>query len=814
MRLAFSEFAAMLPPEEAKPILVQLEKRPGLPVDKTAQLWLGLAAAHAHVKEDTEASRLYQQVCALPAYAQDVSPRLSRFDLALRAGDEPGMLRVLDEIKVLESADGLNAQYGLAVHHIWKARNTAEQGKFLSEAGIILDRLAQKRPNWSAVMLARAEIEEMRGNVDKALNHYRQALDQGERDPRAVRRYGQLLFKCHRDDEVVELVRKYEKVGSVSSELRQIAARVMERGAQSGRAGEITLPAVVRDSKDFRDVMWQGQILSVSGKYDDAERAFWRAAELAGEESDPWVALTRFYVTRGKKDRAEEVIRSALSKLPAEWRAVTVAQCYDTLGNSKQAATYYQQALIDRPTDVPAHRLAATFYLRIQDQAHAEPCLQKLIDAKLSTSPQDVSWAKQKLAVALALRGDFRRYGEALALVGLSLDQNGNPQEKQTGGTPPAEEVAARARVLATQGRASFRARAIALLEELNKREALLPEDRFLLAQLYESNGTESVWWVKAGEQMARLDKLLADDIGYLTQYATWRIRHKEYPQAQSLIDRIEKVEQQRHLPLGNLGSIELRVALLEATRRGDEALALLSDYVAKGKEDPERIFFLIGALQRRKRTADALDCCEKAWKTCPPEKAGGASLTTLKAGEAKLDQFRRVEEWLKAGLKKKQGSPVLLLQLADLYEMRGDLDKAEEKYREVLKQDKDNAVALNNLAWHLSQRPGRGAEALPLINRALELLGPQAALLDTRATVHLRMGRGDLALADMEKVARDDPSATRLFHLAQAQHLTNNTKGALRSFERAMSEGLDLSHLPPTDRESFQRLRAELQRR
>jgi hypothetical protein len=102
----------------------------------------------------------------------------------------------------------------------------------------------------------------------------------------------------------------------------------------------------------------------------------------------------------------------------------------------------------------------------------------------------------------------------------------------------------------------------------------------------------------------------------------------------------------------------------------------------------------------------------------------------------------------------------------------------------------------------------------LTLINRALELLGPQAALLDTRAAIHLNMGRGDLAVADLEKVARDDPSAPRLFRLARAQHLTNNSKGALRSLERAMSEGLDPERLPPTDRETYQKLRADLQRR
>jgi tetratricopeptide (TPR) repeat protein len=814
LRLAAAEFAKELPAEQAKSCLSQLEKKPGLPADKAAQLWLGLAEANVFVKDYTEAARLYKQVCAVPAYAQDVGVRLSCFDVALRAGDEQSMFRVLEEIKSLESSDGLNAQYGLAVHHVWKARSDSSPEKWLNEAGIILDRLAQKRPDWSAVMLARAEIEELRGNVDKALNHYSQAFAQGERNMRALRQYGLLLLKCRRHEELDALVRKFEKVGGASAELRQMGAFASMRGGNIERAHELIAPGPGPNSRDFRDMMWYGQVLASAGKNAAAEKALRRAAEMAGNEPDPWVALTRFFGTTGKKDRGEAVIQIALTKLPAEKRAITAAQCYDSLGDANRADKYFQAALNECPLDVTICRAAAVFYLRVQDATHADQCLRRIIDHKVLAAPPDVAWAKHKLAVAIALRGDYRRFGEALALVGLALDNTGNPLEKRQGGIAPAEEMAARARVLATQGRAAFRERAIVLLEDLNKRQALLPEDRFLLAQLYESSGPESNWWVKVLEQMGQLNKRLGDDPSYLSQFASWRIRHKEFPEAEALIDRIEKLEQQRRLPSGTLGSVELRVGLLEATQRPDEALSLLRDYVTKRKDDPERVFFLIGALQRRKQMAEALEYCEKAWKTCSPEPAGGASLATLKVGRPGDEDYRRVETWIQESLKRKPDSPVLSLQLADLYEMQGRLDQAEAIYRDVLRRDKENPVALNNLAWHLSQRPGRGAEALPLIDRALELLGPQASLLDTRAAVHLRTGRGDLAVADLEKVARDDPSATRLFRLAQAQHLTRDAKAAIASLERAKNSGLDPDRLQPAERESYQKMIADLRTR
>jgi tetratricopeptide (TPR) repeat protein len=270
-------------------------------------------------------------------------------------------------------------------------------------------------------------------------------------------------------------------------------------------------------------------------------------------------------------------------------------------------------------------------------------------------------------------------------------------------------------------------------------------------------------------------------------------------------------MEKERRLERGTLGSVELRAQLLEANRQGERAIELLREFATKNKKDPMRLFLVIASLQRQKRFSEALDCCEEAWKSCQPEDAGGASLATLKAGKTGPEHFRRVEAWLREGLKQKPDSSVLLLQLADLEEMQGR--NAEAVYRDVLKRDKDNLVALNNLAWQLAQLPGRGADALPLINRAIELTGARPELLDTRAVVHLNMSKGDLALADLERVARDDPSATRHFRLARAYQMTNNIPSALSSLEMAMNAGLDPQRLHPTERATFQKLRAELQR-
>src|SRR5262249_45349485 len=146
-------------------------------------------------------------------------------------------------------------------------------------------------------------------------------------------------------------------------------------------------------------------------------------------------------------------------------------------------------------------RGAAGFYLQAGNLAEAEPHLRRIIDRKLKVQDGDVAWAQRTLAVALAEAGGHRRLPQALAPVRLGGGEKGAVTEPKAAGPVPVEDQRARAQVLASQNRRPLRARAVALLEDLQKRQALTPADRFLLARLYQGAGPEDVWWAKAREQ-------------------------------------------------------------------------------------------------------------------------------------------------------------------------------------------------------------------------------------------------------------------------------------------------------------------------
>ncbi len=96
------------------------------------------------------------------------------------------------------------------------------------------------------------------------------------------------------------------------------------------------------------------------------------------------------------------------------------------------------------------------------------------------------------------------------------------------------------------------------------------------------------------------------------------------------------------------------------------------------------------------------------------------------------------------------------------LYQM-GEAERAKTIYRELLKENEDNVVALNDLAWILQEHEKNYEEALELTRRGLKLAPDNVHLLDTRGTIFLNMqGRLAEAEADFERIVELSSSEAR----------------------------------------------------
>jgi tetratricopeptide (TPR) repeat protein len=314
---------------------------------------------------------------------------------------------------------------------------------------------------------------------------------------------------------------------------------------------------------------------------------------------------------------------------------------------------------------------------------------------------------------------------------------------------------------------------------------------------------------------MLRLLTGPAKNAAYLAYYAQAALGHRDLEEAERSIGRLEQLEKSRRLEANALGAVELRAALLEVSGKKDKSLELLRAHVERAGAKPEDVFLLISALRRQGKGAEALTLCAKARAACPPEMVAQATMAAVRTAGVGKETYGPLEAWLKEQCTKNPDSAQLWLSLADLQDLRGRYEDAETCCRESLKRDDRNPGAMNNLAWLLAQHTGKAAEALQLINRAIDIAGPRGELLDTRASVYIALNQPDKAVKDLETALADNPVPTRYFHLAQAQRLANNAAQAVEALQKATSAGLTRpEQLHPVERAAFLKLKGELEQR
>jgi tetratricopeptide (TPR) repeat protein len=780
-----------------------------------------LAGALALVDDLPGAERLWRQVAR--RRPRDLAVRLLRVELAFRAGKEAEVRSLLAEIERVEGEGGPVAAYVQAALGLLRARRGNRSA--LEEARQRLARASELRPSWSRVPALEGELEELDGRPDRALVKYLAAIQGGEVQLAVVSRAVRLLLEQRRYREADALLRRLPPQALGLGGLEGLAAQAAllspggqderDTAAARRRAIELARRAAPDNSKDFRAHLWRGQVEMVAGRNEQAERSLRRARDLAGAAPDPWVALVLF-LARTDPKKAETELAAARTKLGKEDLPLVLAAGYEALGRTGEAEEQYQ-ALVTARTDDPVALLnIASFYARIGPVSRAEPWLRKLIDPGTRTAETTVGWARRTLALLLASSGSYRGFREAQAL----LDQN-----DKHGGT--VEDRQTRALVLATQP--ASRRQAMRLFEELSgPRASPPPEVRYVLSQLYEAEGN----WPRARVQLLALLREQDRNPFYLARYIRALLRHKEADEAEEWLDRLEKVVRPAFT------TVELRARILHARGKADAAAKLLGDYAAwkdarldltaallddlgrasdaeklyrshaAVSQDPRSALLIANHLVRHGRSTEALALCAKAWDRCPPEAVVAALAALVRSPKATEAQWLQAERQLTAAIRKHPEAIALPVLLGEVQDRLGRQAEAIGVYRAVLRQAPRQVVALNNLAFLLAVKEGRHAEALNLIQAAIEEVGPYPELLDTRAMVHLTGSRADLAVRDLHQaIAQATAPAKYHFHLAQAHNLAGDEREAREAYRKAVAFGVKEPDLHPLERPAWRRL-------
>jgi tetratricopeptide (TPR) repeat protein len=794
-----------------------------------AQLLSGLADILLSLKNERSARALWLRVAKLPSHRGDLSLQMLLFDLSRKLEDEDGVRQAIESIRTVEGNQGPFHRLGEAMLLIWQAEKTDESERLvlLKEARVHLDNVQTLRPDWPPAYTARAQLEALADRKDQARANLHKAIELGETSPAVIRDYVELLLRDSPEEEATQqeaawALRKVSEPLLYSTDLWRLAATVAAQRKDIRRAQELLAKnRPQKDERDFRALLWEGLILAEANN-PEAEQKLRAAVELAKREPEPYVILVQYFARRKREKDADAVLELAKQRLSAEQVELTLGRCYEILGRKQLAQERYEEALKGNRQDPAVVRRLAGFYWNAGKLAEAEPLMRDLVEKRVKNpSTEDVHWARWHLALVLASSSDFARFREALGLVGLKLDNNGQlVRDAEQERSDSSDTRRYQARVLASQAaHRQFRERARALLEEMEQSKALPSDDRFILAMLYEAENE----WMKAKPILSELANQKDPAPRHLAYYVQSLLEHKELREAAKALEELETLEEQRGAEPNAFAAVELRARLLEEQNSGDKAIKILEDHIKRKHANPDEVLLVLNSMRRQKKFVQAYQRCLQAWKEgkCTPEVIGGASVVLLRnmqgfGAPASDDQFRTVEQHLKEALEAKPKSVILMLHLADLYGQRNRWDEAEAMYRRILQPDNEpsNIVALNNLAWLLVQRSSdkdKHQEALLRIETAISGVGRRADLLDTRGLVQMKLGNEAAALADFREAAADLPSPAHLFHLARAHYKTSDKTSAFKVLKQAQEQGLQANLLHPSEQSEYQRMLTDL---
>ncbi len=769
------------------------------------------------------------------------------FELAIRANDSEEMKRAAAEIERIEG-QGASWHYAQAV--LASVQSKGRDDPLLKKAIEHCRAAIEARPSWGRAYLLLAGIYDQQGDYRNAFDYYREAVDRGERNVAAIRRLAD-LYSARRDfanaQKTIALV-EAAGGGSDLETLRRMSRfdafeGDLDRALQAARRA-------TENSTNFRDYLWLGQLLESNGRQaaaagnadeavklrDEAEAALLKAAEIAPAAPDVWATMVRFYVVTGQREKAERTVAQIRGKIKPSELPLTLAQCYEALGRGPEAQQQYQEALAAAPQDVGVLRAVADFHWRTQQAAKAKELAQRVLDGQVTAVEADKAWARRLMAVLLVSEGGTANLQKALEMVEQNLKADANS----------ITDLRLKGSLLAILPSRPETEESIAAFRKVVA-DSALPDDQFILAQLYAKQGN----WTACSAQMLNLLAAHGSDPRYLGFYVGQLLKRGEWVNAADYLNRLERaapnhfetvqyradyqiwrkdydgaaqtlkswIDRDGAIPNDRPTRLRLVAEALErfSHRIREPGLRSVADAYTRDAEmlfrlyieaRPEREIVMVGFLARLGRIGEALDLLERIWEKQQPDPLASAVLEFARSPVVKQAELERLEKTVDQAIKKFEQPANLMLVMAEIYQKENRIDEAEKLYRLVIQREPHNVVALNNLAVLLALESRHLDEALRLVNTAIEHAGREGQILDSRASVYIALRRPNEALRDLEEAINELPDPIRLFHRAQAYFLTGKRQQAAESLNEAFERGLDADKLQIPERKALEELK------
>ena len=768
---------------------------------------------------------LLKLVAADPANPEPVW-RLAK--LALQRRDWPEASRLEKQLYELEGRDGCRWRYCKARRLIAKSESSDDRA--LSEAILLQSRIETRRPWWPETSVLQAMIVERQGKSTEAVTAYKKAIRLGGHRVDLYERLTQLLYRTGRFEEAEEYLAWLGwHVPFSHQELNSLSETSASSGDKFARAVRLARKAIQHRQHDPVARLWLGHMMMLAGEGDTAGAVYLWAVKLAPRDARTWAGLISYLKTQSAASTSNILnhLEESTSLTEAD-RWFMLAQGYELNGDRTQAEMHYRMAEHAAPGEADVKIRLARF-LRDTHPNESIELLRKALAIDFSNESLHA-----ELVEALATQTHDAQWQQAERLLkAVGTDEQFDPAGLHR-----------RAKSLAERGRPADLRMARRLLEKLMMlTKKASPEDRLLLAQLYEAEGDLEA----ARRQFGTVILEHPDNPAYQAQMIHFLLRRDAVAEAERQLERLEKTS------LNRLETLGARLGWLITVGRDAEVLAYAEAFAARGLDtmgpDADRTAWM-AQIGNVLATVGHDEAVERWYRRIAHEyptgyqhlahwllvedRTSGAVKVCMRAAERKLtaDVVTLLAKTLTFGRPTAEdealAEPIFARAVEEFDEFEdatmlfaiGNLrlkqDRTEEAIvllRRTTTINPGLVMAWNNLAASLAEQPGEQNAALECIDRAIEAAGSDfPTLIDTKAMVLVHRGRQWEAISLLEGLvaSSENIDARYYFHLSIAYQQTGAYAKARLTLERARALGLAKKHLSQRE----QTLLAELEER
>lgn len=823
------------------------------------ELWRGMTSKYLGLGMADEA----RQCLALAADAlpNELPLVLAEFSMALDAGDDDGMKAAQDKIlKVVKDKNDSQWLFAEARRRLNLVRRGRSGPEELVEVRKLTNQALLQRPEWSELYVLLGDVELLSNNTALALQNYDRAEVLGRPAPSEVAKHIRLLSTQGRFADAGKLLDRIPETVRQAL-LGPLYGEILFRTKQTDAALKQARAATESDPTNVQNHYWYGQLLARAAQdlpadkrgsmMSDAVKAMQKATELQPEFPDAWFALINYYAMQKDEQQAQKTMRDAQLALSGDNLAMFLARTYEVLHRWFDAETLYREIYETAPDDIGRVQQLAAFYVgplyQLPDrQSKATPLINQILRAgaekRIPPNDPNLLWARRTAAKMLSATKEYPSLVKAEKLL-RSNTQDGNLM---------IDDKLAMAEILAQRPEPVSRLKAIGLLEEVDKVQALNELAETQLGELYFAVGSS---WTKYRDHM---EKTIATYPNSLNAREIYTRRLLARNDARSLEDAARQIDRLRQLALGNPVTFELAVRL--ASKRGNQQavraellsrlpkipegndldpnlaqqLALYANllvdlgdldtaekiYRELASRNPNMAFEYARFLGLRR---DPDQCFAKLNELHTPANVADILAVALGVSRERRDKIgdkhdAEMQKWLDAALRENPDSIAMMIVQADLLDLQKKYDEAAKIYQKLLT-NKDlsgirRAVVLNNLAFIVAlagSSAASGGDPMPLVQEAVQIMGPNSEILDTRAVVLTAQGKFKEAVQDLELAVTDNPTASKYYHKARAHFLANEPSKAVEAWEKAESMGLNHEALNRMEFEQFDELKSKI---